>query len=240
MIYIFIYSFSIETSSRTQVDAKISYNGQRGNSERSERRHQQNKSELHDVGKSNGSTLENFFCTGKSNTATDYDFNIEDEDVGETTTLPKESTYRTASNPKIGYKKAIDYLFKHGAEIIKEKRKEAKRKKVTSSFQHTQSIAVASYLQLLCDGAGKLHASEQVARVLFPQKFNAKLRSTKNSYIVRSIRIWADQFLDDGRIKDSGQGKHMRILHILTSKKVQQQLRDHLKDMAVLDRYRMM
>lgn len=180
--------------------------------------------------------MENFFCSGKNNIATDYDFNVEDEDVGETTTLPKESTYRTASNPKIGYKKAIDFLFKHGAEIIKEKRKEAKRKKETSSFQHTQSIAVASYLQLLCDDAGKLDASEKVARVLFPQKFNAKLRSTKNSYIVRSIRIWADQFLDDGRIKDSGQGKHMRILHVLTSKKVQQQLRDHLKDMAVLDR----
>ena len=50
------------------------------------------------------------------------------------------------------------------------------------------------------------------------------------------VYAWADQFLDDGRIKDSGQGKHMRILHVLTSKKVQQQLRDHLKDMAVLDR----
>ena len=132
---------------------------------------------------------------------------------------------------------AIDFLNANGAKIVKNKREEVRRTKTACSYQHVQFIAVSRYLQLLLEDNGKMEASDKVARMLFVEKFSkGKHQSTKGSYISRSIRNWADNILDEGCIKESRQGKHIRVLNVLTSKQVQTRLIAHLQKMPMTTR----
>lgn len=125
------------------------------------------------------------------------------------------------------YLEAIENLKNGHAKIVKNKREETKRD--CTSYQHVQSIALLRYFEMLIDGVGKMDASTKVAHIMFQ-------KCGKFSYMARNIRIWGDQYLANGKITDSNQGKHMGLLHILTSPEVQQQLITYLRKVPVLNR----
>ena len=216
------------------------HTGQRGDSLRTNYRHKKDLADLEKVGAMNNNSLYQCwsgcpsFCSKKEmDYCVDIKKDVEDSVESE---VNEESAYRT-HDPKIGYQKAIEFLNENGAKIIKNKREEGKRNKTTSSYQHVQYIAVARYLQLLLEGNGKMEASDEVARMLFAEKFSkGKHKSTKGSYMSRCIRNWADNILDEGCVKDPRQGKHIRILNVLTSKEIQTRLISHLKNTPVINR----
>lgn len=219
---------------------KMKHNGQRGDSRRSNQRHRKAHADLVKVGNNNNNSLDSCWRGCQSNCSKnimDYCVDIK-KDVEESveSVVNQESKYRTR-DPGKGYQMAIDVLKRNGAKIVKNKREEVKRNKTTSSYQHVQYIAVARYLQLLLEGNGKMESSDKMARVLFAKKISkGKHNSTKGSYISRSIRNWADNFLDEGCIMESRQGKHIRILNVLTSKEVQTRLIAHLQNTPMIKR----
>ena len=221
---------------------RMKHTGQRGDSRRSNQRHNKAHADLEKAGEKNNNSLDKCWgceATKCSNITIDYCVDIK-KDVEEDleSRVNKKSPYRTRdTDPKVGYQKAIDFLNANGAKIVKNKREEVRRNKTTSSYQHVQYIAVARYLQLLLEDKGKMEASDEVARMLFAEKFSkGKHKSTKQSYISRSIRNWADNILDEGCIKESRQGKHIRILNVLTSKEVQTRLIAHLQNTPMVKR----
>ena len=97
----------------------------------------------------------------------------------------KEELYK-----KSNLKKAIEELEQYGASVCKNQRLDNKLKKDITFFEHSQSLAVCSYLKQIVDGKSKMKASGTVASVIFRSKAGV------SSYKATCIREWSDYYLE--------------------------------------------
>lgn len=129
---------------------------------------------------------------------------------------------------KLSIEQAIEALRKVG-EPSRNQREESRREE--SHWETIQALAVLRYLQTIKEnGPGdKMRASQMVAELIY----------SKTSYFPhksRSIRRWADSYLQTGKFPYFGQGKYMKTHSIVTDENVQELLKTHLRRMKDEDR----
>lgn len=104
-----------------------------------------------------------------------------------------------------------------------------KELKGVSFFSHLQHLSVRRYLALRLSGMHQVEASISVARTVWEKE-------SADSYKSRCIPRWADEYLNNGTISESRQGKHPKTHSIIFNEDAKDLLRIHLRETPPLQR----
>jgi hypothetical protein len=85
-----------------------------------------------------------------------------------------------------------------------------------SGYERAKHQAVHYYLQLRIEGLRKMDASETAAKMFWYNK--------SVTYRSRMIRLYAESYLESGKIAQSAQGKHSKRISVLDDNDVKQKV----------------
>lgn len=102
--------------------------------------------------------------------------------------------------------------------------------KALSTWYKLVSLSILRYLEIYLECGRRMEASIKVANVLFGKS------GSKDSYRASCIRFWAKAYLETGTLPDFRQGKHTKIVSIISREDVRQTFRVVLRNMKDQDR----
>lgn len=120
-------------------------------------------------------------------------------------------------------------LANNEAKIVRNKR-HCKSSNSLGTWHTLVSLAILRYLEIYMECGRRMNASIQVANVIFGKS------SSKDSYRAACIRLWAKSFVITGLLPDFRQGKHAKIVSVISREDVRQTFRQLLRNMSDKDR----
>lgn len=123
----------------------------------------------------------------------------------------------------------IFVLANNEAKIVRNKR-HCKSSNSLATWYTLVSLAILRYLEIYMECGRRMNASIQVANVIFGKS------SSKDIYRAACIRFWAKSFLLTGLLPNFRQGKHAKIVSVISREDIRQTFRQLLRNMSDKDR----
>lgn len=103
-------------------------------------------------------------------------------------------------------------------------------------WEITRARAVYKYFLLLAEGVSKMESSGNVAYFFYPHATSKKTLMTmadaSKSYKARTIRLWADQYLDTGVFQKYRQGQHVKTFSVINDETNKKVIQSYLRAMT--------
>lgn len=104
------------------------------------------------------------------------------------------------------------------------------------AWEITKARAVYKYYSLLIDGLSKMDSSGTVAFFFYPHSTKTKtamvLSDANKSYKARSIRQWADQYLEMGEFQKYKQGQHVKTFSVFNDEANKKMIHSYLRELT--------
>jgi hypothetical protein len=103
-------------------------------------------------------------------------------------------------------------------------------------WEITRARAVYKYFLLLSEGLSKMESSGNVAYIFNPHATRKKTLMTiadaSKSYKARTVRLWADQYLDTGIFQKCKQGQNVKIFSVINDETNKKVIQSYLRAMT--------